>query len=427
MVPSSTRRDLLAASGTLAGALGSGRVLAAVSSSATAGSAATADSSATAQSSPRDFAKAWPMAQHDPAGRSYAPSARPPKDGVSVRWKREIEIDIGFAYKPTPVVADGQVYAAGRELLVLDAATGSVDFRINRRSGAAPAIAQARAYRSPTLAVAASRGVTGFHANGGVSIFGFKIGAMRWEAAGQETAFFGSRRDPTTPVAIAGTVVTSIGGDLTAIDASSGAIRWQADVDSRRPAIHSGTVYVANYRSGVRGYDLASGELQFEADVGGTEPLSVTAGPDQLVVATDDGLAGLSYDGRTRWEFAPEDLSRDYGAVALAEGVAYAGFRGEEDEYLVAVDASDGTERWRSTASPEATPQFAPPAVADGVVYIPTEDGGLAGIDAADGHVRWRFDNDTETESFGPWSPTALVGETLYAVGDGHVYALEEV
>lgn len=413
MVPSPNRRRLLAASGTLVGALGSGRLLAAGQFSVN-----------SSLPPPGDPAEAWPMAQHDPAGRSYAPSATPPKDGVSVRWKRKIETTHGFGYRPTPVVADGRVYAVGNELVVLDAASGTVEFRIDRRSRTAPALASARAYRSPTLAVPSAKGVAGLHANGGAEILGFTLGATRWEALDRETTLFGPEPDTIPPVATGGTVLASSAGDLLAIDASSGALRWRAAMDATRPAVRDETVYVANYPEGVRGYDLASGESRFRAGVEGTEPISVTAGPNQLVVATDDGLAGLSYEGETRWTFAPSDLSRDYGAVALASGVAYAGFRGEEDNYLVAVDVSDGTERWRNAAAPEATPRFAPPSVGDGVVYVPTEDRGLAAIDAEDGRVRWRF--GTDTDSFGPWSPAALVGETLYAVGDGHVYALEE-
>lgn len=408
MAPSPTRRRLLAAGGTLLGGLGSGRVLAAVNSV-----------------SP-DPIGAWPMSQHDPAGRSYAPSARPPKDGASVRWKRRVESDHGFAYRPTPVVAAGRVYAAGRELLVLDAETGRVEFSADHGTRTAPAIAEARAYRSPTLAIASHRGVAGLHANGGLDLFGLQIGPSRWagETGESATVLFGSASSPTPPVAASGAVLGYVGNDLAAIEASSGAVRWRADAGDRRPAVRRGTVYVADYPEGVRGYDLVSGERRFEADVSGTSIISVTAGPDQLIVATDEGLAGVSYDGATRWRFAPDGLSRDYGAVALADGVAYAGFRGEEDNYLVSVDVSDGTERWRSQAAPEATPRFAPPSVADGVVYVPTEDGGLAAVDAGDGQVRWQFGHDFERP--GPWSPPALVGETLYVIGNGHVYALEE-
>ncbi|WP_327054066.1 outer membrane protein assembly factor BamB family protein [Halomicrococcus gelatinilyticus] len=407
MVPALSRRRLLAATGTLLGGLAAGRAL------------------TTPGSSGNDPGDGWPMAQHDPAGRSYAPAASPPTDGVSVRWKHRLTTDLGFDYGVAPVVADGRVYAAGRRLLALDAATGAVDFRADRDLDAAPAVAPARAYRSPTLAVSDASSVTGLHANGGLDVLGSQRGLTRWEVpvGSQETVFVGGTPPSVPTVAASGTVFGSTGGRLVAVDASSGRVRWQVNVDAQRPAVHRGTVYVAAYPFGVRGYDVETGDQQFEAQVSGATAISVTAGPERLVVATDEGLAGLSYDGDTRWRFAPGDLSRDHGAVALAEGVAYAGFRGEDDNPLVAVDAATGEERWRSPAAPEASPRFAPPAVADGVVYLPLEDEGLAAVDARDGHVRWRFGGNDERR---PWSPVALAGETLYAVGNGHVYALEE-
>lgn len=409
MVPDISRRHLLASTGALAAALGAGHVI------------------ATGRSRPRIGTGDWPMAQHDPAGRSYAPTASPPNDEVAVRWKRPFDANRGAAYGVTPVVADGRVYAAGRELLVLDAATGAVEFRADRTTRTPPAIARARAYQSPTLALVESLGTLGLHANGGLSVLGSQIGLTRWGVVSTERnpVSIGPEPTRTPPVAAHGIVFVAHSGSLFAIDASSGRVRWQQAIDTRRPAVHRGTVFVADFPRGVFGYDIATGERQFELSVPGTSALSVTAGPTQLVVATDDGLAGVAYDETVRWQFAPSDLDRDQGAVALADGVAYAGFCGGEDgnNWLVAIDAVTGTERWRSPAAPEATPQFAPPAVADGVVYVPLDDSGLAAVDARDGHVRWRFGRD---DPGGPWSPAALVGETLYATGNGHVYALEE-
>ncbi len=220
-----------------------------------------------------------------------------------------------------------------------------------------------------------------------------------------------------------GTVFATIVGNLLAVDASSGRIRWRGDEGEGRPAVRDGTVYVASFSEGLIGYDTETGEESFSVDSGEFRAISVTAAPECLVVGTDSGLAAVEYDGTIRWQFTPPDLDRDHGTVAVTEGVAYAGFWGDEQKPLVAVDIADGTERWRSNAEPEATPQFAPPAVADGVVYVPVEDKGLAAVDAADGHVRWRF---SRGERGLPYSPAAIVGEILYVLGNGHLYALEE-
>lgn len=372
-----------------------------------------------------DEPSGWPMEQHDPGGTSYAPDASGPKDGVRIRWKQQIKTGLGFAYHPTPVVANGLVYGIGRELVCVDAVRGEVIFRADREYGGPPAVAVARAYQSPTLAFATRAGADGLHARGGISLAGLGRGLTRWQAGREddELSMFGGRPPQTVPVAADGTVFVTAGTGLLAIDASSGRIRWRGQGGVRRPAVHDGTVYVATYSEGLLGYEMATGDQTFGSDARALRPLSVTATPERLVLGTDKGLAGVGYDGTVAWRFAPADLSRDHGAVAVANGVAFAGFSGEHGDQLVAIDTVAGTERWRKNLPPEASPQFAPPSVADGVVYIPTEDGGLAALDALDGHIRWRF---APGEQKGPWSPPALVGETLYALGNGHLYALEE-
>jgi outer membrane protein assembly factor BamB len=404
MVPALSRRRLLAAAGTLAVGTGIGTALA--SSSAGSGSA-------------------WPMARHGPAGRSHAPDARPPRDGVAVRWKRPVDPDRGFAYGATPVVADGRVYVAGDDLRVFDAATGRDRLRVDRELGTAAALAPARAYTSPTLAVVESGLIGGLHANGGLDLFGSQAGVERWSISQDRgtPVFPNATPEQPPPVAAGETLLFATAGGLLAVDASSGRVRWRADVDGSRPVVHDGTVYVSEFGEGVVGHDLRTGDRTFESSQPTEAALGLTAGPSGLVVATDSGLAGLGYGGSVRWRFRPDDLSRDRGAVALADGVAYAGFRGEDDDWLVAVDAAEGTERWRSPAVPASEPQFAPPAVADGVVYVPERDRGMTAVDAADGSVRWRFDPDDRPL---PWSPAALAGDALYAVGNQYVYALEE-
>lgn len=404
MVPALSRRRLLGAVGTLAATVGVGPAL--------------------AQSASGD-ADAWPMAQHDPAGRSHAPAAQPPKDGVSVRWKRPLDSNRGFAYGTPPVVSDGRVYAVGGGLQVLDAVTGAVQFRVDRRFRSAGAVAPARAYTSPTLGIVDDDGLAGLHGNGGIDLLGGQAGVDRWAVSTTDgtPTILGSDPIQTPPVVAGQTILATGVGGLAAIDASSGRVRWRAAVDTSRPVVHDGTVYATDFGEGVVGYDLVSGDRTFESSQPTEAALGVTAAPSQLVVVTDSGLAGLGYDGTTRWRFRPDDLSRNRGAVALADGVAYGGFRGEDGNWLVAVDTADGTELWRSPAAPESTPQFAPPAVANDTVYVPAEDEGLVAVDAADGSIRWQFDPDGKPL---PFSPAALVGDTCYALGPESVYALEE-
>jgi len=112
------------------------------------------------------------------------------------------------------------------------------------------------------------------------------------------------------------------------------------------------------------------------------------------------------------------------GALAVDDGAVYTGINDEEMDRLVALDLADGTELWRSEVAPETAPAFAPPAVADETVYVPTEDGGIVALDATDGSLRWRFEGDGR-ESL-PMSPVAIAEDRLYVADDSYVYALEE-
>ncbi|MGA3010471.1 MAG: PQQ-binding-like beta-propeller repeat protein [Terracidiphilus sp.] len=61
------------------------------------------------------------------------------------------------------------------------------------------------------------------------------------------------------------------------------------------------------------------------------------------------------------------------------------------------------------------------PAVANGVVYVGSADGGLCAVDAATGKLRWRFDAHGDVNS----SPT-VDGNTVYLVSlDGNLYAVD--
>ena len=409
MVPELTRRRLLAAGGLTATALTGGYAFAARTTEA--------------PNSP----SGWPMAQRDPAGRCFAPAATPPEDDVSVAWKRPFDARLGLGYRVTPVVADGRVYALSDELLVCDAASGEVQYRADRSATATPAVAAARAYESPTLAVNDATGPAGLHAGGGVELFGAQRGLTRWHGVATDdgTTILGTSTEPVPVVAADGTVLSSGGDSLTAIDSGDGTVRWQREAASTRPAVRNGIVYTTRYVGGtVVGFDLTSGEQRREIPLPDRIPWSVTATPEGLVVGTREGLLGLTADGEVRWRYEPPDATDARGAIAVGEGVAYTGLEIEGLDVLVAVDTADGTERWRSDVDPASLSGAAPPAVAANRVYIPTQSGALVAVDAETGEVSWRFQDDGEQPV--PMSPAALVGEYLYVIGSNHVYALED-
>jgi hypothetical protein len=75
------------------------------------------------------------------------------------------------------------------------------------------------------------------------------------------------------------------------------------------------------------------------------------------------------------WTFATGDWVY-YSSPAVVAGVVYVGSR---DNHLYAVNAEDGTERWRFATGGEISSS---PAVVDGVVYVGSSDGNLHALGA---------------------------------------------
>jgi len=364
------------------------------------------------------------MAQRDPRGTSYASRSDGPVSEVAIRWKHPLDTGVlAFSY-PSPVVADGIVYAVGQETLGVDARSGEKRFRRSYGAGVSPAVGPARAYRTPTVAVPSTRGVTALHGHGGHTIGGQAIAATRWTTTSdQDTTLINDSSPRTSPVATDELILAYIEGALTALETSSGNTRWTEATAFTRPAVHDGVAYVGLGPGYILGaIDLETGSVQrFEpAD---SFIRSVTVSEGQLLVATDDALLGVSPNGAVNWRF---DDERYHGwgesCLAAANGTAYTGISTAAGSALIAIDTADGSLEWESPVSVSQSGKFEPPAVTDEMIYVPTEGGPLVGIDQKTGDISWQF-QDGETST---WSPVAISRDALYAVSDETLYALEE-
>ncbi|ELZ25665.1 Pyrrolo-quinoline quinone repeat-containing protein [Halosimplex carlsbadense 2-9-1] len=403
-------------------------------------------------------ASGWPMAARDPGGTAYAPDADPPIDGISVRWRRDILSGSEADERPAPVVADGVVYAVGPfgsedvpvspELLAVSASDGDVLARGRRSTRTAAAVAPARAYREPTVATLETptfdaHRLVGLPARGGRSGWWQGDDATRWTASTDADAdsysrvhFGGSTTPP--PVVAGDTLLTYVRGTLAVVDGSGGAVRWTSDegLPAVRPAVRDGTAYVVGPEGGVRGYDLATGDHTTVRRAFPASPMYLTATAERLFVSGQGWIQALDTDGSVAWRTSFEGEDVPAGPLAVGDGTVYArrpADRGTESEgetetdggteplaRLCALDAADGSLQWVADGVAVETGPFLP-AVADGLVAVPTADGALAGVDAADGSVRWRFDSPAE-----PCSPAALVDDAVYVVASAQLYALEE-
>lgn len=365
------------------------------------------------------FDAPWPMARHDQAGTSFAEGTTVPSNGVEVTWEFAVGDHGGFL-APTPIVAGGLVYVAADGLVAVDATDGSERFQFPNSPRTPPAVATATAYQTPTVAMTGNPTV-GLHGFGGPAVIGRRPFTKRWTTAQKERrdlfGFGGGNQTP--PVAVDGTILSYGAGALSAIDASKGALRWQADDARGRPVVHDETVYAYGLGS-IYAFDLATGERRSVAEFD-TGIRSLTATPDRLLVGTYESLIGLSYDGSMEWEYSPSgQASREEIHPAFANGVTYASFSTEDGDRLVALNASDGSVSWTAPVSVEQGGESGTLAVSENSVCFSTPDQSVVVLDRADGSVRWRFDIDTEY----PLSSVTLSADRLYVVGNETLYAL---
>ena len=110
------------------------------------------------------------------------------------------------------------------------------------------------------------------------------------------------------------------------------------------------------------------------------------------------------------------------GGVGAGAGKVLVGTtRGE----VIALDAADGTERWRAQLSSEI---LAPPTGGDDVVMAQTNDGRLIALESTDGTTRWSYDNQVPLLTLRGTATPVVIGDIVFAgFGDGRVAALSTV
>lgn len=215
-------------------------------------------------------------------------------------------------------------------------------------------------------------------------------------------------------------------GVLTAVDLASGRARWGARLPSAlvaRPALARAgqreIVAVADDEGHAGAFDAASGAPLWKRDLGGPVGEGVAAiegGAPAFVFPTLAGTlarGGLvcldAQSGALRWRF-PADARAQSAGLALPAVANGRVFWGNDEGFVVALDAATGRKIWKSFAAPRPLSQGAlsggasaapgqslvtlrgAPVLSDGCVVVGGNDGWLRAFDAATGAPRWAHD-----------------------------------
>jgi serine/threonine-protein kinase len=120
----------------------------------------------------------------------------------------------------------------------------------------------------------------------------------------------------------------------------------------------------------------------------------------------------IAATGRPRWTYATGGVV--FSCPAVADGTVYVG---SEDQKVYALDAATGHLRW---AYPTGGKVSSSPAVADSTVYIGSDDHQVYALDAATGHLRWAYTTPASVFS----SPAVADGTVYVGSGKPKVFAL---
>jgi outer membrane protein assembly factor BamB len=309
----------------------------------------------------------------------YADAGAPQLHGI--KWK----FKTGGAVISTPAVSEGTAYFGSNDhfLYAVNLADGSQrwKFKTGSRVTSSPAVYQGRVYFASF--------------DGNIYSVDAKTGAQAWKFASEgERRFTGkhlhgsepaaeSMPDPfdfflSSPTIAEDTLYVGSGdGNVYALDAASGALRWKfhtGDVVHASPALANGLVYIGSWDSYFYAIDAKTGNERWRFKTG-----------EDHKIANQVGIQS---------------------SATIANGIVYFGCR---DSNLYALDAATGAKKW--VYSNKGSWVISTPIVKDGTLYFATSDTGLFdALDAKTGALKYSL-------SFHHWpmfSSPAIAGRNLY-------------
>ncbi|MFC7137634.1 PQQ-binding-like beta-propeller repeat protein [Halobaculum litoreum] len=196
----------------------------------------------------------------------------------------------------------------------------------------------------------------------------------------------------TAPTVVDGTVYTADADGVVFALGTDGERRWtfetNTNLHSSAVAVHEGTLFV-----GTAGTMPAVASGDTDGSKAGTA----------LALDTATGARQWTYTGPTDWFTGP----------AVGGGRVYFG---NHDGSVVALDPATGAELWTWDGGGEHAGVLAPPAYADGTVYVGVHvDGRLVALDAASGTLRW----ETDLRASNVKSSPAVDDDRVYVAATG--------
>jgi outer membrane protein assembly factor BamB len=345
-----------------------------------------------------------------------------------IKWK----FKTGAAVISTPAVVDGTAYFGSNDhyLYAVNLADGAQHwkFKTGSRVTSSPAVYNGRVYFGSY--------------DGNIYAVDAKSGEQRWKFAseGERRHLHGtdpaaeSMPDPfdfylSSPSIDADTVYVGSGdGNIYALDASSGALRWKfhtGNVVHASPAVANGMVYIGSWdsyfyaideKSGKERWRFKTGEDQEIANQVGIQSSATLAGGMVYFGCRDSNLYALdAASGAKKWAYHTKG-SWVISTPIAKDGTLY--FATSDSALFDAVDAKTGVLKY--SLSFHHWPMFSSPAIAGRNLYIGSHAGTLMAIDLDKHDTAWTFSTDGAKQNSA--ALTMKDGDPNYAAAFGGTF-----
>ncbi len=311
------------------------------------------------------------------SGRFYALDA----STGSVKWTYET----GGELSSSPAIASGAVYFTGGDnhIYALDLATGRLKWKFE--TGAAipylyvPNEPRAFDYWSSSPAIAGQVLYVGSRDG---HVYALTLdGKLKWKTDMGATIV-------ASPAVSNGVVFEGdMAAKLFALDAETGAVRWRARAEGNAffkgefqssPAVANGMVYIGSRDGFLYAFDAATGERKWRYDhKGAWVPTSPAVARGLVFAGSSDGQFINAVDAATgveKWRW--DAKARVFSSPAVVGDRVYAG---TWSGTIIALNADDGKV---ATAGLVETAVFTSPEIANGVLYIGSDDGSMYAFEA---------------------------------------------
>jgi eukaryotic-like serine/threonine-protein kinase len=216
----------------------------------------------------------------------------------------------------------------------------------------------------------------------------------------------------SSPVVMAGSVYFGSGdGNVYALDASSGALKWKfqtGDVVHASPAISDSTLFIGSWDSYFYALDTATGKQKWRFKTGEDHETynqvgiqSSAAVVDGVVYfgCRDSNLYALdAATGEKKWTYNNKG-SWVIGSPAVKNGKVY--FSTSDSSMFYQLDAKTGTLVFSLNFN--HWPMFSSPALAGNMAYIGSHEGKLIAIDVDSQKTAWIFRTEGSVKNGPAW------------------------